>query len=171
MNAGLFNLKYQRHKVTAMITISSVTPSTYSGYTAPVSNKSVVSTPAPQAVASAQFTPSTPPASPLTYNTAGLLNSFAQASSGTKTTVQAAQNAYLSAQTAVSQALDSLMSGSSSSTSGTDIFGASTTANDPTGLSSLVANTGAPATTAQNAYLAAQNAVTQAQNSISIKAG
>jgi len=63
--------------------------------------------------------------SPLTYTSAGLLGSLQQPTSGTTgsatTNAQAAQNAYLDVQYAISQTLSSLVSGTSSNASGSDI--------------------------------------------------
>jgi hypothetical protein len=73
----------------------------------------------------------------------------------------------------VGASLASLMSGSSSNSSGsisstTDIFGTNSTANDPSGIlntlltpSSTTTPTPSSASNAQSAYLAAQNVVSQ----------
>lgn len=107
--------------------------------------------------------------SALTYNSGGLLNSVQKAASTTPATpAQTAQSAVLAAQAAVTQALGDIMSGSNSSnnsSSSTDIFGASTTTNDP--LSQLTTSTSnTTAKTAQSTYMSAQDAVTKALNSI-----
>ena len=107
--------------------------------------------------------------SPLTYNAAGMFNSFQQANLNTPATrVQSAQNAVFAAQNTVSQTLASLMSGLQSNSPGTDIFGSNTRTSDLFGL-----NGGSPADAsagtsnmtaqaAQRAYLAAENVITQA---------
>lgn len=117
------------------------------------------------------FTASGAASSPLTYNAAGKL----AASQAAHVTPQAARAAVAAAQDAVTQAMGSLMSGSSSTTSTTDIFGASTNPSDPFGLSNAASpnpalSTSTPTTgnalTAQNAYLATQNVVTQSLKSL-----
>lgn len=112
---------------------------------------------------------------PLTYNAAGLLNTFQQATTSNTsntTPAQAAQNAYLQVEYAISQTMDSLISGNSSSSSGTDLsslfslpgttgtsslFGSSF----PNGITSATGSTSAQQA-AQNAVLSAQYAITQA---------
>jgi len=117
--------------------------------------------------------------SPLTYTAAGLLGSLQQTTSGTTnsatTNVQAAQNAYLEVQYAISQTLSSLVSGTSPNSSGSDIsslFGlpGTTDANNPLGssLGSLLnTSTGNSSTqAAQFAVINAQYALTQALGSL-----
>ena len=117
------------------------------------------------------FTPSVANQSAsLTYTSAGTVHSTPQ-------TQASAQAAYIAAETAMTQSLSDLMSGSSGASS-TDMLGASTssTTNSSTGLlnnlpSSVSASTASVATdtkaqVAQKAYMAAQDAVTQAQWSL-----
>jgi len=116
--------------------------------------------------------------SPLTYNAAGLLSSFQQATSNTSNTTpaQAAQNALLQVEYAITQTMDSLISGTSSNSSSTDIsplFSLPGTSNT-NGLSGNSLLNGATSTSgsnsaqqaAQNAVLSAQYAVAQALNSL-----
>jgi hypothetical protein len=117
--------------------------------------------------------------SPLTYTAAGLFGSLRQTTSGTTnnatTNTQAAQNAYLEVQYAISQTLSSLVSGTSPNASGSDIsslFSLPGTANssNPFGssLGSLLnTSTGNSSTqAAQFAVINAQYALTQALSSM-----
>ena len=113
--------------------------------------------------------------SPLTYTAAGLLGSLQQTTSGTTgsatTNVQAAQNAYLEVQYAISQTLSSLVSGSSQNSSGSDIsslFNLQGTSNSSNSLGSLLnTSTGNSSTqAAQFAVINAQYALTQALSSM-----
>jgi hypothetical protein len=116
---------------------------------------------------------------PSTYNFADLLSSFQQATSGTTnnatTGTQAAQNAFLGVEYAISQTLSSLLSGSSPDTSNSDIFslvnpaGTSATnglfgSSSGTFLNGFTGSTSAEA--AHYAVLNAQYAVSQALNSL-----
>lgn len=98
----------------------------------------------------------------LTYTSAGLLHS------GSPQTPSSAQAAYRAAQDAITQAQNDLMSSGSSSTT-TDLFGASNTSksSDPlaalTNANSAATSTDTKAQTALKAYSAAQDAVTQSQ--------
>ena len=118
--------------------------------------------------------------SPLTYTAAGLLGSLQQTTSSTTgsatTNVQAAQNAYLEVQYAISQTLSSLVSGSSPNSSGSDLSslfnlaGTSDVNNlfgSPTGslLNTSTGNSSSQA--AQFAVINAQYALTQALASMS----
>ena len=175
-----------------MTTISNISPSSVYEYNAPatsagnsVSQKSnaVVA----QSAASLSPVKSTlaslgsSPSLPLTYNAAGLLNSFQQATPAKSTTAttsaQAAQDAILATENAVTETLNSLVSSLSSNSSTSDtsaLFGLPGTSavNNPFGLAkgssptstSTAGSSGAQ--TAQNAILAAENAVTETLNSL-----
>lgn len=122
--------------------------------------------------------------SPLTYNAAGLLSSFQQTTLNTSNTpvtnAQAAQNAVLQVEYAITQTLGSLVTGTSPNSSSSDISslfslpGTTDTSNPfGTSLGSLLnVQTGSStsgltsAQTAQYAVLSAQYAVTQALTSM-----
>lgn len=116
--------------------------------------------------------------SPLTYDAAGLFGAIQQTPSNTANTTpaQAAQNAYLQVEYAITQTMGSLISGSSSNSSSSDVsslftlpgtagtdglFGSSL----PNGITSTTGSTTAQQA-AQNAVLSAQYAITQALNSL-----
>ncbi len=165
-----------------MTTISSVSASNVYGYNAPASS-TAGGAPASSSssiggvIASFGSTSS----APLTYNAAGLITSQPAA---THVTAQAAQADYLAAESAMNQALASLMLSSSSNSTSTssstaDIFGLNSSVNNPPGLlnsllspaststpASASTSTSSTATTAQSAYLSAQNAVSQALSSL-----
>jgi hypothetical protein len=113
--------------------------------------------------------------SPLTYTAAGLLGSLQQTTSGTTgsvtTNAQAAQNAYLEVQYAISQTLSSLVSGTSANASSSDFSSlfslpGTTDANNPLG-SLLNTSTGSTSTqAAQFAVINAQYAMMQALGSM-----
>ena len=113
--------------------------------------------------------------SPLTYTAAGLLGSLKQPTSGTTgsatTNAQAAQNAYLEVQYAISQTLSSLVSGTSPNSSGTDIsalFSQPGTTNTSNTFGPLL-NTSTGNTSTQSAQFAvinAQYAMNQALSSM-----
>lgn len=133
-----------------MSTISGLSTSVFSGYA--LKSGSVSTSPPPASTLTSTFTLSSASA-PLTYNAAGLLYP--------RSSAQAAQNAVIAAQNAMTQTLDSMMSGSQMKSSAADLFGSNT--NDPPGQ----AGTSNPGKmTAQQAYLDAQNVVTQSLNAI-----
>lgn len=161
-----------------MSTISSVSTNGY-GYNAPAS--SAVSAALAQSAATQLSVTNTlaslgsNSSAPLTYNAAGLLSAFQQTvsntSNNTTTKEQSAQNAFLQVEYAISQTMNSLISGSSSNANTSDIsslFNLSGTSDtngifgSPTGslLSSSTGSTSAQA--AQYAVINAQYAVTQA---------
>jgi hypothetical protein len=117
--------------------------------------------------------------SPLTYTAAGLPGSLQQTTSGTTgsatTNAQAAQNAYLDVQYAISQTLSSMVSGTSQNSSSSDISSlfslpGTTDTSNPFGssLSALLnTSTGNSSTQAsQFAVINAQYALTQALSSM-----
>lgn len=97
----------------------------------------------------------------LTYTSAGLLHS------STPQTPSSAQAAYRAVQDAITQAQNDLMSSTTSTSSATDMFGASNSSSDPlqalNNAQTRAAATDSKAQTALKAYAAAQDAVTQAQ--------
>ncbi len=156
-----------------MSTISNVSALSVAGYLTPpagstlAGGSSAVSSSSPPSTYTSLGSATT---APVTYNAAGQIVTTQLPT--VKTTQQAAQAAYFAAENAVTQARDTLMSGASSNSSTTDMFGVSVdaTVSDPLGWASLPVSQsavagGATATSAQNAYMAAQNAVTQAQGS------
>ncbi len=165
-----------------MSTIPGVSSTGLYGYTSPATN--AVSAALAQSAATQLSVISTltslgsNSSSPLTYDASGLFGSLQQATSNTANTTpaQAAQNAYLQVEYAISQTMDSLISGSSSSSSGTDISSlfslpGTTGANSlfgsvlPNGFTSATGSTSAQQA-AQNAVLSAQYAITQALGSL-----
>lgn len=165
-----------------MSTIPGVTATGVYGYTTPATDPTSVaslqSAAAQLAVTDTMASLGSSSTSPLTYNAAGLLNSFQQATSNTSNTTpaQAAQNAVLQVEYAITQTMDSLISGTSSNSSSTDItslFSLPGTAGTGSLLGSTLPN-GTTSTTgnisaqqaAQNAVLSAQYAVTQALDSL-----
>lgn len=116
-----------------MTTISSVSPSGY-GYSAPAtsvggsnskkSNAGVAQAAIPSSVENIFASLEGNSSLPLTYNAAGLLNSFQQAisakSTTTTTSAQAAQQAILAAENVITETLNSLSSGSSPNSSASD---------------------------------------------------
>lgn len=164
-----------------MSTIPGVTATGTYGYTAtatdPISAPSVQLAAAQLAVTETLASLGSNTSSPLTYNAAGLLNSLQQTTSNTSNTTpaQAAQNALLQVEYAITQTMDSLVSGTSSNSSSTDtspLFSLPGTvgANGLFGNSLLNGATSTPGSsaqqTAQNAVLSAQYAVTQALSSL-----
>jgi hypothetical protein len=164
-----------------MTTISNSTPGIYgyspsltrSGNAAGTASSAVVAT----SGSSSDFTASSVSDAPLTYNAAGQLQPAIGNKPTTSITPEGARSAYLDAENAVTQALESLTTGSASNTSTSDIFGAGSTskANDLFGLAgnasvnpaaSPVADVNAKAQVAQKAYMATQNMVTQSLNSL-----
>lgn len=174
-----------------MTTIPSVSPGGY-GYSTPVTGTGDTVSQKPGAKAQPANLPSLEnslvslggnPTSPLTYNAAGLLNSFQQAASAkpatATTSMQAAKQAILTAENAVTEALNSLTSGSSPNSSASDnsalfsLPGTIATNNQlglAQGLLSKPANTPASgstsAQTAQQAVIAVENAITETLNSL-----
>ena len=165
-----------------MSTIPSVSSTGLYGYTAPTSN--AVSAALAQSAATQLSVISTltslgsNSSSPLTYDASGLFGSLPQTISNTANTTpaQAAQNAYLQVEYAITQTMGSLISGSSSNSSSTDVsplftlpgtagtsglFGSSL----PNGTTSTTGSATAQQA-AQNAVLSAQYAITQALNSL-----
>jgi hypothetical protein len=146
-----------------MTTISGLSASVISGYT--IKSGSVNTNAASTNAASANpssltgvFTAlSGSSSAPLTYNAAGLL--------GSTTSAQTAQDAVIAAQNAMTQTLDSMMSGSQTKSSAADLFGSGT---PPGQTAAPRTNTTGKMTaqTAQQAYLDAQNVITQSLNSI-----
>ncbi len=169
-----------------MTTVSSATSAGVYNYAAPsksaetpatVKSDAVQKQAVPSPVASSLTSSSNASTSALTYNAAGLMNAFQQASANKPSTggisQQAAKDAVIAAQNAMNKTLESLMSGSSGDTSTTDIFGLSTdnADSDPFGSSatsnpSSGKSVSSTALAAQNAYLAAQNAVTSSLGSL-----
>jgi hypothetical protein len=171
-----------------MATVSGVSTSGVYANNVAATSASVAASPSAQLAASQALVTSTlvslgnGPSSVLTYNAAGLLNSFQQvtANKSTATTgsAQTAQNAILAAQNAITQTLGSLVSNPSSNTnsSSSDIYSlfsltGTAGSNNSSGLvqgpllnTSSTGNANVKA--AQNAYLVAQYAVTQALTSI-----
>jgi hypothetical protein len=164
---------------TPMSTIPGITATGTYGYMAPATDPT--SAPSVQAAAAqlavmetlTSLGSSSP--SPLTYNAAGLLSTLQQGTSNT-TPAQAAQNALLQVEYAITQTMDSLISGTSSNSSSTDItslFSLPGTAGTggllgnslPNGIAQTTGSTSAQQA-AQNAVLSAQYAVTQALNSL-----
>lgn len=111
-------------------------------------------------------------ASPLTYNASGLPGTLqppaAITSNTAATPAEAAQNAYLQVEYAISQTLGSMISGASSDASNSDLsslFGLTA----PAGINSLPGSTSTTGTSAQAAQYAAINAqfaLTEALNSM-----
>ena len=137
-----------------MSTISGLTSSTSYPYTAaaPAVTGAQTQASAAQVILSSQTANST---SPLTYNSAGLLNATAQAKS--------AQSAALAVQDTITQTLGTLLNGTSSNSAAADLFGA----NSSSALGSYTPKaTGNTIQTAKNAYFAAEEAVNQAFSSI-----
>ncbi len=170
-----------------MATVSGVSTSGVYGYNVAASTGVATSASAQLAASQALVTSTlvslgNAPASALTYNAAGLLNSFQQATSNastnTTTSAQTAQNAILEAQNIITQTLNSLASGSSANTTATstDIYSllglnGTSGSNNASGLvQGPLLNTSttgsAKAQAAQNAFLVAQYAVTQALTSL-----
>jgi len=177
-----------------MTTISSVLPSGYgNSATAASAGSSVRNKPnaggaqlassAPVASSYATFGGNSP--LPLTYNAAGLLNAFQQATSAKpsagKAGLQAAQQAVFAAKNAITETLNSLSSGSSPNNSSTSDNSALfslpgiSSATNPFGLaqgslskSATNASTAgsSSAQAAQQAVFAAENAVTETLNSL-----
>lgn len=161
-----------------MATISGVQPSSVYGYSATTAKSAAKPAEAAQTAAAQPpvntFTASGSSSStPLTYNATGLLAS--SRTTAATTSAQAAQQAFFAAENVVTQTLNSLASGTSSSPSGSDtssLFSlpGTTGTSDPFGLSqAALPNTKAgnsSAQNAQNAVLAAQNAVTDTLNSL-----
>jgi hypothetical protein len=146
-----------------MTNISGLSSSNIAAYSAPAQKTSAVPAAATHASPSTvSLLNSSTSSTPLTYNATGQLNASTQS---TTSAMQAAQNAVLTTQNALTQTLSSLMSGSASGTSTTDMFGNTTDTNDP-----FAANTSTPggitAQAAQSAYLATQNIITQSLNLI-----
>lgn len=110
------------------------------------------------------------PASPLTYNASGLpgsLQPLATTSNAATTPAQAAQNAYLQVEYAISQTLASMISGSSSDSSNSglsSLFGLAGSA-EINNLPGSTSATGARTQAARYAAINAQFALTQALNS------
>lgn len=173
-----------------MTTISSVSPASISGYNAPLANAANSAIPASHtnaqtnavqvaanaaSISSTITTISGTASAPLTYSSNGLLKPT-QSVQPTQpvstalpvTPLQTAQNAVLAAQNVVTQTLDTMFSTSPVNSSASNIFSASTAANDPLGLASPTSNapTGTTSSSVQTAYIDAQNAVTQALYSI-----
>ena len=165
-----------------MSTIPGISATGTYGYTAPTTDPtsapSVQATAAQLAVIETLTSLGSSSPSPLTYNAAGLLSTLQQGTSNTSNTTpaQAAQNALLQVEYAITQTMDSLISGTSSNSSSTDItslFSLPGTAATSGLLGNSLLNGIAPATggtsaqqTAQNAVLSAQYAVTQALASL-----
>jgi hypothetical protein len=165
-----------------MSTISSVSTTGAYGYTAPTSN--AVSAALAQSAATKLSVINTltslggNSSSPLTYDASGLFGAIQQTPSSTANTTpaQAAQNAYLQVEYAITQTMGSLISGSSSNSSSTDVSPLFTLPGT-TGTSGLFGSSlpnGTTSTTggataqqsAQNAVLAAQYAITQTLGSL-----
>lgn len=137
-----------------MSTISGLTSSTSYPYAtaATAATGAQTQASAAQVILSSQTANS---ASPLTYNSAGLLNATTQAKS--------AQSAALAAQDTITQTLGSLLNGTSSNSAAADLFGANSSASFGSYTPQATGNT---IQTAKNAYFAAEEAVNQAFSSI-----
>ncbi len=139
-----------------MTTISGLSASVISGYTIKSGSVNTNATSANPSSLTSVFTAlSGNSPAPLTYNAAGML--------GSTTSAQAAQNAVIAAQNAMTQTLDSMMSGSQTKSSAADLFGSGT---PPEQTAAPQATGKMTAQTAQQAYLDAQNVITQSLNSI-----
>jgi hypothetical protein len=186
-----FKLQF-KSGVTAMSTVSSVSTSNAYGYSLALTGAGVAASSSANAV-KAQVAAiqsslvgtlaslgNNNSSSALTYNAAGLLNTFQQVQSnqtavGT-TSAQAAQNAILAANNTITQTLSSLASGSSSKQTSSDLYSllgltAASGSSNSLGLSqgsslNTTAAAGTKAQASQNAVLAAQNVVTQTLNSL-----
>lgn len=106
--------------------------------------------------------------SPLTYNAAGLMDAFRQATANKpsgSSPAQTARDAIIVAENAITQTQGSLGASSPASTSVSDIL--SLGSDQTNGLSgSPAATVSTNAQSAQTAYLAAENAITKAQGSL-----
>jgi hypothetical protein len=158
-----------------MSTIPGVSATGTYGYTAPTTDPT--SAPSVQAAAAqlavietlTSLGSSSP--SPLTYNAAGLLSTLQQGTSNTSNTTpaQAAQNALLQVEYAITQTMDTLISGTSSNSSSTDtspLFSLPGTVATSGLLGNALPNGIAPATGSTSAQQAAQNAVLSAQYAV-----
>ncbi len=164
-----------------MSTISGVTATGTYGYTAPAtvsaSTGSAQLAAAQAAVTETLASLGSSSSSPLTYNATGLLGSLQQTTSvaSNTTPAQAAQNALLQVEYAITQSMDSLVSGTSTDSSNTDtspLFSLPGTAATSGMLGNPLLNSTTSASgvsaqqAAQNAALNAEYAVTQALNSL-----
>lgn len=161
-----------------MTTISSTTLATLYKYNAPsgvgasTGANAVTSEPLPINVSSPQESATTSfgnnSSLPLTYNTAGLQDSFRQATANKpsgSSPAQTARDAIIAAENAITQTQGSLGASSPANTSVSDILSLGTNqTNELSGSPAATVSTSAQS--AQTAYLAAENAITKALGSL-----